>query len=87
MPEKDMNDYGIGENHDLNNCTQEELDFIYGNSNSPWEELESEGREPKVKLNVVINKDINDRLTEKARKLNKSKTELVRVLLDRALQN
>jgi hypothetical protein len=47
--------------------------------------LEPEGREPKVRLNVVINKDLNDRLTEKAKKLNKSKTELVRVLLDRAL--
>jgi hypothetical protein len=85
MPKRNLNDYGLSENQDLNNCKQEELDFVYENSNSPWEELEPEGREPKVRLNVVINKDLNDRLTEKAKKLNKSKTELVRVLLDRAL--
>jgi predicted HicB family RNase H-like nuclease len=85
MPRRNLSDYGLGENQDLSNCKQEELDFVFQNSYSPWKESEPEEREPKVKLNVVINKDLNNRLTEKAKKLNKSKTELVRVLLDRAL--
>ena len=85
MPKRDLNDYGVDKNRDENNYRQDEEDFVFQNSDSLWEELEPEGREPKVKLNVDINKDLNDRLTEKARKLNKSKTELVRVLLDRAL--
>lgn len=83
MPRKNLSDYGLGENRDENNYRQDEEDFVFQNSDSLWEELEPEGREPKVKLNVVINKDLNDQLTEKARKLNKSKTELVRVFLHR----
>ena len=87
MPRKNLNDYGLGENQDLNNCKQDELDFVFQNSDSPWEELEPEEREPKVRLNVDIDEDLNDLLAEKARKLKKSKSELERVLLDRALNN
>ena len=75
MPEKDLNDYK----------TQDEKDFVYENSDSPWKGLKPEEREPKVRLNVDIDEDLNDLLAEKARKLKKSKSELIRVLLDRAL--
>jgi hypothetical protein len=72
MPEKDMNDY-------------KKQDFLYGNSESLWEGLEPEERRPKIRINVDVDVDLNDRLAEKARKLKKSKSELIRVLLDRAL--
>ena len=72
MPEKDMNDY-------------KKQDFLYGNSESLWEGLEPEERRPKIRINVDVDVDLNDRLAEKARKLNKSKSEIIRVLLDRAL--
>ncbi|PSO85341.1 MAG: hypothetical protein BRC43_14355 [Cyanobacteria bacterium QS_3_48_167] len=74
MPRKDLNDY-----------EQNEQDFVFENSDSLWEGLEPEEREPKVRLNVDINENLHDRLAEKARKLKKSKSELIRVLLDRAL--
>ena len=51
------------------------------NSDSPWEGLEPEERKPKVRLNVDIDEDLNHLLAEKARKLKKSKSELIRVLL------
>ena len=87
MPEKDLNDYGIGENHDLNNCTQEELDFVFQNSYSPWKELEPEDKNSKLRLYVDIDEDLNYLLTEKARELKKSKSELVRLLLKRSFHN
>ena len=74
MPRKDLNDY-----------EQNEQDLVFENSDSLWEGLEPEEREPKVRLNVDINENLHDRLAEKARKLKKSKSELIRVLLDRAL--
>lgn len=74
MPRKDLDDY-----------EQNEQDFVFENSDSLWEGLEPEEREPKVRLNVDINENLHDRLAEKARKLKKSKSELIRVLLDRAL--
>ncbi|PSO62347.1 MAG: hypothetical protein BRC39_06225 [Cyanobacteria bacterium QH_7_48_89] len=74
MAEKNMNDY-----------KQDEQDFVYENSNSLWEGLEPEERRPKIRINVDVDVNLNDRLAEKARKLNKSKSEIIRVLLDRAL--
>jgi hypothetical protein len=71
MPRKNMNDY--------------KQDFVFQNSDSPWEGLEPEERKPKVRLNVDIDEDLNDLLVEKARKLKKSKSELVRVLLEWSL--
>ena len=76
MPRKDLNDYEQNEN-----------DFVFQNSDSLWEGLEPEERRPKIRINVDVDVDLNDRLAEKARKLKKSKSELIRVLLDRALQN
>jgi predicted HicB family RNase H-like nuclease len=74
MPKKDLDDY-----------KQDENDFVYENSNSLWEGVEPEERKPKVRLNVDISENLHDRLVEKARKLKKTKSELLRVLLDRAL--
>jgi hypothetical protein len=71
MAERDINNYK----------KQDEKDFVYENSDSPWKGLKPEEREPKVRLNVDIDEDLNDLLAEKARKLKKSKSELVRVLL------
>lgn len=85
VPKKDLEDYGLGENRDFNNCRQDELDFVFQNIDSPWEGLEPEKREPKVRFYVDIDQDLNCLLTEKARELKKSKSELVRELLDRAL--
>lgn len=55
------------------------------NSNKPWAELKAEEREPTIRLNVDIPVSINDKLAEKARQLRKPKTELVRRLLEWAL--
>jgi hypothetical protein len=85
MPRKNLNDYGLGENQDLNDHKQEELKFVFQNSDSPWEELEAEDRYPKVKLSVDINEDLDDLLAEKARELKKSKSELVKELLEWSL--
>ena len=76
VPKKDLEDY--------------EQDFVFQNSDSPnsdspWKGLEPEERKPKVRLNVDIDEDLNDLLAEKARKLKKSKSELIRVLLKRSL--
>ncbi|NEQ29613.1 MAG: hypothetical protein F6K04_01220 [Leptolyngbya sp. SIO4C5] len=54
---------------------------------SPWADLEPEGKEPTVRLNVDISLSLNDRLAEKARKLRKPKSELVRRLLEWALDD
>ena len=74
MPKRDLNDY-----------KQDEQEFVYENSDSLWEGVEPEERKPKVRINVDIDEDLNDRLVEKARKLKKSKSEIIRVLLDRTL--
>ncbi|GAQ00102.1 hypothetical protein [Leptolyngbya sp. NIES-2104] len=52
---------------------------------SPWADLEAPEREATIRLNVDIPVALNDRLAEKARKLRKPKTELVRRLLEWAL--
>ncbi len=52
---------------------------------SPWSDLEPEEKEPTVRLNVDIPMSLNDLLAEKARRLRKPKTELVRHLLKWAL--
>lgn len=51
----------------------------------PWADLETPEREATIRLNVDIPIALNDRLAEKARKLRKPKTELVRRLLEWAL--
>ena len=51
----------------------------------PWANLEAPEREATIRLNVDIPVGLNDRLAEKARKLRKPKTELVRRLLEWAL--
>lgn len=51
----------------------------------PWADLEPPEREATIRLNVDIPISLNDRLAEKARKLRKPKTELVRRLLEWAL--
>lgn len=52
---------------------------------NPWAELKADEREPTIRLNVDIPLSLNDKLAEKARKLRKPKTELVRRLLEWAL--
>ena len=54
-------------------------------SAAPWADLEPEAKEPTVRLNVDIPISLNDLLAAKARKLRKPKTELVRSLLEWAL--
>ena len=54
-------------------------------SAAPWAGLEPEAKEPTVRLNVDIPISLNDLLAAKARKLRKPKTELVRSLLEWAL--
>lgn len=54
---------------------------------SPWADLEPEAREASVRLNVDIPVSLNDKLAAKARQLRKPKTELVRRLLDWALND
>jgi len=52
---------------------------------TPWSNMEATEREPTIRLNVDIPLSLNDKLAEKARKLRKPKTELVRRLLEWAL--
>lgn len=54
---------------------------------SPWGDLEPEDREATVRLNVDIPVSLNDALAAKARRLRKPKTELVRRLLEWALDD
>lgn len=54
---------------------------------TPWGDLEPEAKEATVRLNVDIPISLNDRLAEKARQLRKPKTELVRRLLEWALND
>lgn len=54
---------------------------------TPWGDLEPEAKEATVRLNVDIPISLNDRLAEKARQLRKPKTELVRRLLEWALDD
>lgn len=52
---------------------------------APWSGIEATEREPTIRLNVDIPLSLNDKLAEKARRLRKPKTELVRRLLEWAL--
>ena len=54
-------------------------------SDAPWTDMEPEAKEPTVRLNVDIPISLNDLLAAKARRLRKPKTELVRRLLEWAL--
>lgn len=54
-------------------------------TSSPWADLEAEEREPTIRLNLDIPLALNDKLAEKARKLRKSKADLVRHLLEWSL--
>lgn len=54
---------------------------------SPWADLKGPEREPTIRLNVDIPISLNDRLAAKARELRKPKTELVRHLLEWALNS
>jgi hypothetical protein len=56
-------------------------------SAAPWTDMEPEAKEPTVRLNVDIPMSLNDLLSAKARKLRKPKTELVRRLLEWALDD
>ena len=56
-------------------------------SAAPWTDMEPEAKEPTVRLNVDIPISLNDLLSAKARKLRKPKTELVRRLLEWALDD
>ena len=56
-------------------------------SAAPWTDMEPEAKEPTVRLNVDIPISLNDLLGAKARKLRKPKTELVRRLLEWALDD
>lgn len=53
---------------------------------SPWAEFEEPELEPTTRLNVDIKLSLNDALAEKARKYRIPKTELVRKLLEWALE-
>lgn len=52
----------------------------------PWAELQPEAKEATIRLNVDIPVGLNDKLAEKARILRTSKSDLVRKLLDWALE-
>ncbi|MEP0950318.1 hypothetical protein NC992_25855 [Leptolyngbya subtilissima DQ-A4] len=54
---------------------------------NPWEGLEPPEKEATVRLNVDIPISLNDALADKARQLRKPKTELVRKLLEWALND
>lgn len=54
---------------------------------NPWADLQPIEREATVRLNVDIAVSLNDKLAEKARQLRKPKTELVRHLLEWALEH
>lgn len=51
----------------------------------PWEGLKPPEKEPTIRLNVDIPISLNDKLTQKAQQVRKPKTELVRKLLEWAL--
>lgn len=53
---------------------------------SPWTEFQEPQLEPTTRLNVDIKLSLNDALAEKARKYRIPKTELVRRLLEWALE-
>jgi hypothetical protein len=52
-----------------------------------WSDLEPEAQEATVRLNVDIPIRLNDKLAEKARKLRQPKTELVRKLIEWAMND
>ena len=52
----------------------------------PWESLEAPKREPSIRLNLDIPLKLNDRLAAKARSYRMPKSELVRRLLEWALE-
>lgn len=52
----------------------------------PWAGMATEEKEATIRLNVDIPVSLNDALADKARKLRKPKTELVRELLKWALE-
>jgi hypothetical protein len=52
-----------------------------------WNDLEPEAKEATVRLNVDIPISLNDKLAEKARKLRQPKTELVRKLIEWAMND
>lgn len=54
---------------------------------TPWADLEPAAKEATVRLNVDIPISLNDQLAAKARQLRKPKTELVRRLLEWALND
>lgn len=54
---------------------------------NPWESIEVTQKSATVRLNVDIPVELNDLLAEKARQLRKPKTELVRRLLEWALND
>ncbi|MBD1911281.1 hypothetical protein [Leptolyngbya sp. FACHB-8] len=51
----------------------------------PWGDLQPPEKEPTIRLNVDIPISLNDKLTRKAQQVRKPKTELVRKLLEWAL--
>jgi hypothetical protein len=52
-----------------------------------WNDLEPEAKEATVRLNVDIPISLNDKLAEKARRLRQPKTELVRKLIEWAMND
>jgi hypothetical protein len=58
-----------------------------GKAAGPWDDLQPPEKEPTVRLNVDISVRLNDALTTKARQLRKPKTEVVRKLLEWALDD
>lgn len=54
---------------------------------NPWADLEAAEREPTIRLNLDIPLALNDKLADKARRLRKSKADLVRHLLEWALND
>ena len=52
-----------------------------------WNDLEPAEKEATVRLNVDIPISLNDKLAEKARKLRQPKTELIRKLIEWALND
>lgn len=56
-------------------------------SDDPWGDLLPPEKEPTIRLNVDIPISLNDKLTDKARQVRKPKTELIRRLLEWALDD
>jgi len=52
----------------------------------PWAEMQPEEKAATIRLNVDIPVDLNDKLAERARTLRTSKSDLVRKLLEWALE-